>query len=184
MLVVLWVAGCGSSKEESSHSKPEKVKKAKIVGIDPLIYKCENLVTLADVSEALGGEITQKQVAFDPPPGTPLPCHYVLSAGERTELWSFDMDCRSDALETADALFEQYRVNQMNDAGISTNETGDLSIGRRAMDHHGQALIAVDDDTDCYIRVLGPSSEGRRTLGALLVNKLVWANAPIRPRRL
>lgn len=174
-----------SSSSESSGSAADKAGTSKTVGIDPLIYKCENLVTLDDVSQALGGQVQLMQVAFEPPPGTAEPCHYQLTLdGGTQQPWSFDLDCRPDALKTADKLFAQYQVNRMNDAGAVTNETGMIAVGRKAMDHHGQALIAVDDDTDCYMRVLGPSAEGRAALGKLLVDKLEWKNAPMRPRAL
>ena len=97
-------------------------------------------------------------------------------------VWSFDVDCRADALKTADVLFEQYKMSKMNDAGAVTNETGMFQIGRKAMDHHGQALIVVDDDTDCYLRIMGKQTDGRLALGKLLSEKLILDNAPMQPR--
>jgi hypothetical protein len=174
-----------SSSGEGSGSAAKKAGSSKTVGIDPLIYKCENLVTPDDVGQALGGQVQLMQVAFEPPAGTAEPCHYLLALEDGSQQpWSFDMDCRSDALKTADSLFEQYQQSRMNDAGAITNETGLVAIGRKAMDHHGQALIAVDDDTDCYLRILGPTAEGRAALGKLLLDKLEWKNAPMRPRAL
>lgn len=185
MLCVVGVhwAGCGSGDKSSSGEG--KDKKSEIIGIDPLTYKCENLVTVAQVAEALGGKVKQVQVAFSPPPGTPEPCHYMRTTEDgKAEPWSFDVDCRGDALKTANTLFKQYETTQMNDAGVVTNETGLVQIGRKAMDHHGQALIVVDDDTDCYMRVMGPAADGRVAMGKLLADKLVWKNAPMKPRPL
>lgn len=181
LLCASHVAGCSSSGDKSSAA--EEKRATDIVGIDPLTYKCENLVSVAEVADALGGKLQQRETAFSPEPGTPEPCHYLLTGEEgKMEPWSFDMDCRADALKTAGMLFKQYEVSRMNDAGAVTNETGLVQIGRRAMDHHGQALIVVDDDTDCYLRVMGPSAEGRIALGKLLTKKLILDNAPMRPR--
>ena len=221
LLLAVHVAACSSGKENSSSKGDNKT--TNVVGIHPQGYKCEDLVTVAEVADALGGKVDKREVAFSPPPGTAEPCHYIRTIERMPEVnpdgtpknpdgqpdgkkpednpdgktgdppeeakpvmvqepWSFDMDCREDALKTADALFEQYKAKPMNDAGAVTNETGLVQIGRKAMDHHGQALIIVDDDTDCYLRVMGPASEGRLALGKLLTDKLVLKNAPMKPR--
>lgn len=181
LLCVVHVAGCSSSG--GSSGEDDKGKTTEVIGIDPLSYKCEYLATVEQVAEAIGGKVEQRETAFTPEPGTAEQCAYLRTGEEgKQEAWSFDLDCRADAMKTADTLFKQYEKTRMNDAGAFTNETGLVQIGRRAMDHHGQALIVVDDDTDCYLRVMGPGAEGRLALGKLLVDKLVWKIAPIRPR--
>lgn len=181
LLCTIHVAGCSSSGDRSEAD--DERKKTELVGIDPLSYKCENLAALADVADALGGKVVQRETAFAPEPGTPEQCNYLRTSEDgKQEPWSFDMDCREDAIKTANTLFKQYKVSRMNDAGAVTNETGLVQIGRKAMDHHGQALIIIDDDTDCYLRVMGPSADRRLALGKLLTEKLVLENAPMRPR--
>ena len=178
--IALLALACSSSGGSGSSEEDKKV--SDVIGIDPIGYKCEYLVSLEQVTDALGGKVKVNQVAFEPPPGVAEPCHYTRKEGDTLESWSFDLDCRADALKDANALFKQYQVQKMNDAGAITNDTSDLQIGRRAMDHHGQALIFIDDDTDCYVRVLGPSQERRIALGKLLAKKLVIENVPMRPR--
>jgi hypothetical protein len=183
LVAAIAVVGCSSSGDKSSE---DETKVTDLVGIDPLSYKCEHLVSVAQVADALGGKVEQMQAAFSPEPGTAEPCNYLRTTEEgKTEPWSFDMDCRADALKTADKLFAQYSVVKTaeTDAGpVEQNTVSMVQIGRKAMDHHGQALIVVDDDTDCYLRVMGPAADGRLALGKLLADKLVWKNAPMRPR--
>jgi hypothetical protein len=173
----IWTFACGS-KGSSAGKDEEQARPIRLVGIDPMIYTCENLVTVDDVASALGGTITTAEVAFEPPPGTAAPCHYLRSFDESQQPWSFDMDCRKNALDTARGLLEQYQgTAARTDAGMSAAE-----VGKEAVDHHGQALLFIDDDTPCYVRVHGPSAEGRLSLARLLAEKLTLDTAPMTPR--
>lgn len=176
LAVCVWAVGCSSSDRsgEARDKTPEKT--TEVIGIDPLIYKCDNLVTVEDIAGALGGEISIAEVAFEPPPGTPEPCHYLRAAEDTQQPWSFDIDCRDDALRTAEALFEQYGAT-MNDAGVAA-----VDVGRQAIDHHGQSILFIDNDAPCFVRVHGPTAEGRLGLASLLADRLVPKNAPMRPR--
>jgi hypothetical protein len=172
----LWAPACGS-KGSSADKDKDEARPTRLVGIDPMIYKCENLVTVEDVASALGGTITAAEVAFEPPPGTAAPCHYLRSFDASQEPWSFDLDCRKNALDTARSLIEQYQgTATRTDAGMSAAE-----VGKEAVDHHGQALLFIDDDTPCYVRVHGPNAEGRLSLARLLAEKLTMDTAPMRP---
>lgn len=178
-LVVCALAMACSSGGNSSENRGSKAgKSTTVIGIDPVIYQCENLVTVADIAAILGGDVSVAEVAFTPPPGTAEPCHYLRTYQDTQQPWSFDMDCRDDALRTARALFDQYRVSK-TDAGVAAQN---VEVGKEALDHHGQALLFIDDDTPCYVRVQGPSAEGRLGLAKLLAEKLVPRNAPMRPR--
>lgn len=167
---------CGS-KGSSGKKEEEEPRTTRLVGIDPLVYKCENLFTAEDVAEALGDTVVAAEVAFEPPPGTAPPCHYLRTFDASQEPWSFDMDCRKNALDTAAKLFEQYQgTAAKTDAGVS-----DVEVGRQAVDHHGQAILFIDDDAPCYVRVHGPTAEGRLSLARLIAGKLTLANAPMTP---
>jgi hypothetical protein len=173
----VWALAC-SSKSPSKKDDDEEARPTRLFGIDPLVYKCENLVTVDEVASALAGPVTAAEIAFEPPPGTAAPCHYLLSLDAGQQPWSFDMDCRNNALDTARKLFEQYQgTADKTDAGMS-----EVEVGKAAVDHHGQALLFIDDDTPCYVRVHGPTTEGRLSLGRLLAGKLTMDNAPMTPR--
>jgi hypothetical protein len=171
---LVWVSAC--SQETSRHKAHEAQKTTAVIGIEPLLFRCEQLASPEDVASALGGVVTRTEVAFNPPPGTAAPCHYLRTYESTQQPWSFDIDCRDDALKTARTLFEQYR-NTLNEAGAEA-----VSVGREAMDHHGQALIFIDDDAPCYVRVNGPTAEGRLGLGKLIAERLRPETAPMRPR--
>ena len=36
------------------------------------------------------------------------------------------------------------------------NAAHEVEVGRRALDHHGQGLLFVDDDSPCYVPIVGP----------------------------
>lgn len=57
-------------------------------------------------------------------------------------------------------------------------ETKEVSVGRSALDHHGQALIFIDDDAPCYVRINGPGEAGRLGLAELIAERLGPENAP------
>jgi hypothetical protein len=177
LLVALcvWTFACSSRSSSGKDDEPQRT--TRLVGIDPLVFTCENLVTVADVASALGGTITAAEVAFEPPPGTAAPCHYLRTFDETQEPWSFDIDCRKSAHDTARSLMVQYQGTAAKmDAGISAVE-----VGKEAVDHHGQALLFIDDDSPCYVRVHGPRAEGRLSLAQLLAEKLTMDTAPMTP---
>lgn len=124
-------------------------------------------------------------------------------AGAAPEAWTFDVDCRDDYDKRADILFAQYEKTSaelvdryaqeaqargdkpiVTDAGVELKApTGAhvVELGRRALDHHGQGLLFVDDDAPCYVRIVGPGADRRLALGQLLAKNLREANAPMTP---
>ena len=104
--------------------------------------------------------------------------------------------------QRADALFAQYKrtsadlVQQYDhlsdagmvkptDAGVAIKRPDDaveVSVGAKALDHHGQGLLFIDDDAPCYVRVIGPDAPRRLALAQAVAKNLTFANAPMTPR--
>jgi hypothetical protein len=175
----------------------------KLAGVYPDDWKCESTAPLAELAKVLGGVPRPIDTPMTPPRGVPHPCNYEVQAGGTYEYWTFDIDCRDNMKQRADALFEQYRsgstdmVDQYNraaDAGALKNDAGivyrapegaaEVAVGAKALDHHGQGLIFIDDDAPCYVRVVGPEAARRLELARMLAKNLTFANAPMTPRPL
>jgi hypothetical protein len=56
-----------------------------------------------------------------------------------------------------------------------------VQVGKKALDHHGQGLIFVDDDAPCYVRVMGPDAARRLALAQVIAKNLTPARAPMTP---
>jgi len=119
------------------------------------------------------------------------------------ESWTFDLDCRPDYEERAELLFAEYAKKSeelvaeyskrttgpgvkppTDDAGVplrAPQAAHEAVVGRKALDHHGQGLLFVDDDAPCYVRVVGPDAERRLGLAQLVAGNLTEANAPMKP---
>ncbi|MBA3454397.1 MAG: hypothetical protein H0T42_14990 [Deltaproteobacteria bacterium] len=61
-------------------------------------------------------------------------------------------------------------------------ESAVVQVGAKALDHHGQGLLFIDDDAPCYVRIVGPDSARRLSLAQLVAKNLTFANAPMTPR--
>jgi hypothetical protein len=118
------------------------------------------------------------------------------------------MKQRADALfaqytRTSAELIEQYNAvadagpqpgSVKRDAGVKDKDAGpdapqrapepasEVQVGLKALDHHGQGLIFIDDDAPCYVRVVGPDNARRLDLAKLIAKGLTFANAPMTPR--
>jgi hypothetical protein len=57
-----------------------------------------------------------------------------------------------------------------------------VQVGAKALDHHGQGLLFIDDDAPCYVRIVGPDSTRRLALAQVIAKSLTFANAPMTPR--
>ena len=57
-----------------------------------------------------------------------------------------------------------------------------VDVGARGLDHNGQAVLFVDDDTPCYARIVGPDPVRRLALARLIAKNLRPATAPMEPR--
>src|SRR5262245_11412791 len=58
----------------------------------------------------------------------------------------------------------------------------EVAVGARGLDHHGQGLLFIDDDSPCYVRVVGPDADRRLALALHVVARLTPATAPMTPR--
>jgi hypothetical protein len=204
------LGGCKNDAPAPSQAEPTGPP-AKLAGVSPADFHCESIVTLDDLAQVLGAPVHPIDSAMTVPRGLPRPCNYLVdgtaparpdAGAPAPEAWTFDIDCRDGMKQRADQLFAQYtqqsadRVaayNGLADAGaIKPDDAGierhapegaaEVNVGAKGLDHHGQALIFIDDDAPCYVRVVGPDSTRRLELAKLLATRLTFANAPMTPR--
>jgi len=179
-----------------------------IVGIWPERWTCGDVAAIDQVTSVLGGTTELLDTPFQPPRGVPKPCNYSVSRATTTdagaaivEAWTFDVDCRDDYEKRAELMFAQYAQTSADqvaayneqvagakpptdDAGVpirAPEGSHEAMVGRKALDHHGQGLLFVDDDAPCYVRVVGPDAERRLGLAKLVADHLHEANAPMKP---
>lgn len=201
---VLFLAIAGACKTEPAKpdQAPPKSGEIKLAGVWPQSFKCDSIATPAALGAVLGGEVKQTDNPIATTKGLAPPCKYEVMREGTLELWDFDFDCRDNMKTTADALFEQYRKQNLEmiadwnykadaglfkptDAGTEYKRPGDpreVAIGAKGLDHHGLALIFIDDDAPCYVRVTGKDNDRRLELGKLLAKNLTFQNAPMTPR--
>jgi hypothetical protein len=172
----------------------------KLVGVDLDQWTCDLIATPAAISQLLGIPARGVDSTLGSAPGTPKPCNFVAE-GAAPEAWSFDFDCRDNALATAEKLFAEYTARNYeliaqfdassggkvvkDDAGVEQHAVAapfEVQVGKKALDHHGQAILFIDDDTPCYARVAGPDPERRLLVAKLVAQKLTPTTAPMRPR--
>lgn len=200
VLPLLALAACSSESKGSDTDKaPEPVRK--LAGIYPEKFQCETITPVAQLTQTLGGQARVVDNPMSPPRGVMHPCNYQVDINGAFEYWTWDADCRDDYKKRADALFTQYSndsaamVQQYNaaaDAGIKPTDAGyvmhaptgamEVQVGAKALDHHGQAILFIDDDAPCYVRVVGPDAGRRLELARLVAKNLTFENAPMTPR--
>jgi hypothetical protein len=193
--------GCENKTSGTASEQAGKVgEEVKLVGVDLELWTCDLIATPAAISELLGIPARGVDSTLGSAPGTPKPCNFVAE-GAAPEAWSFDFDCREGALKTAEKLFTEYTERnqalieqwdastggkvQKDDAGVEQHAVAapvEVQVGKKALDHHGQAILFIDDDTPCYARVAGPDPERRLLVAKLVAQKLTPATAPMRPR--
>ena len=181
---------------------------APLVGVDPAKFRCDSLLSEAQLADIAHGTVRVVEGSMPPPDGTAAPCTYIVESargsGTTTSAWSFDIDCRNGARDRADALFTQYRADSAMLVQAAAIENAkprpkpapgqpalpppnpnavalatDVDVGARGLDHHGQALIFIDDDAPCYVRVTGPDAVARKELAEVLALALRPATAPM-----
>jgi hypothetical protein len=198
----LLAAAC-SSERAPSRAESAPAPTGRLVGVYPEQFQCDSIATPAELASALGAEVRSIDGSMATPRGVPRPCNYALSVADAgVEAWTFDIDCRPNALATAEALFTQYRTTSAalvesyaaaKEAGKAVAADGgppakapeaahDVEVGARALDHHGQGLLFVDDDAPCYVRVVGPDAGRRMALARLVAANLTLEKAPMTPR--
>ncbi|MEZ4404346.1 MAG: hypothetical protein R3B06_30275 [Kofleriaceae bacterium] len=196
-LLALLLAACGSRKQPPPPT--DDTTTGRLVGIYPEQWGCEVVATVASLGEVLGGPVRQVEGSLAPPRGTPKPCNYLLEV-DPPQPWSFDLDCRADALHTAEIIWQQQLAQNQAlvaaaaDAGDAerTDDAGvvhavpagavEVAVGARGLDVSGQALLFIDDDSPCYGRVVGPDAARRLALAQLIATHLRPATAPMEPR--
>ncbi len=204
LALVLLATACDQKggKKEASSTTEGTDKKYEMLGVYPDRWTCELLVSEADVGTALGATATVAPGRKSGSKYVPGPCSYNVSAGGdagAAVAWFFDVDCREDYEKRAETLFGQYvqqnddlveAYNKANaegktktDAGVmkAPEDSAQVELGRRALDHHGQGLVFIDDDAPCYVRVVGPGTPQRLALGTLIAERLHEKNAPMEP---
>jgi hypothetical protein len=200
-LLGLWAAcktdGTAATKEQKTN-EPER----KLAGVFPDRFKCASILTDEQVGQILGGTAHPVDDVMTPPRGIAAPCNYAIGVPGGMESWTFDFDCRDGMKQRADALFEQYRTGSTDNieqfdhladaGGLKPNDAGivykrpesavEVAVGAKGLDHHGQALLFIDDDAPCYVRVVGPDAARRLELARQIAKNLTFANAPMTPR--
>jgi len=181
--LLLLSSGCGDKPKKKSAKKIEGQASEGFVGVDPSVFKCEPIGAVGDIARAVGGEVEMMEPMFDPPTGTPAPCDYrqigadteVLDGapGPAQRMWSVRFDCRDSYMPTT--VKEMERL--VADEGATR-----VTVGKWGVDHRDAALIIVDDNTPCSIRVVGPGATERMAIGNLIAAKLTLKTAPMTPR--
>lgn len=189
----------GATKQTEKSTEPER----KLAGVFPDRFLCDSITKPDAIAQLLGGVKASKlESAISPPKGVPQPCNYEVVMQSTLEYWTYDIDCRDNMKPRADALFAQYtrtsaelvqQYDQMTDAGmVKPTDAGivikrpddavEVEVGAKALDHHGQGLLFIDDDAPCYVRVIGPDAARRLELAKAVAKNLTFANAPMTPR--
>lgn len=191
-------SGNAPTKKQEKITEPER----KLAGVYPERFECGSIVKEDDLKTLLGAvKASLMTSAITPPRGLSQPCAYQVTMETAMEYWTYDFDCRDGMKHRADALFAQYKrtsadlVQQFDiaaDAGIKPNDAGIVvkrpddavvvEVGLKALDHHGQGLLFIDDDAPCYVRVVGPDATRRLELAKVIAKNLTFMNAPMSPR--
>jgi hypothetical protein len=199
-LAGLALAACEGNPSGAAAGGGGATDDIQLVGVDVDVWTCDLIATPASMSQLLGVPTRGIDSTLGSAPGTPKPCNFVAE-GPVPEAWSFDFDCRDNALGTAEKLFVEYSARNealiaqfdaatagkvtKDDAGVEQHAVAApvaVTVGKKALDHHGQAILFIDDDTPCYARVAGPDAERRLMVATMVAQKLVPQTAPMRPR--
>lgn len=199
-LAGLALAACEKKSSGAAGGAGTATEDIKLVGVDLDRWSCDLIATPASMSQLLGAPARGVDSVLGSAPGTPKPCNFVVE-GPVPEAWSFDFDCRDHALATAEKLFVEYAARNedliaqydaatggkvmTNDAGVEQHAVAApsvVAVGKKALDHHGQAILFIDDDAPCYARVAGPDAARRLVVAKMVAEKLTPATAPMRPR--
>ncbi len=176
------LVGCEKSTEEKAPVVTTKAaapsrREVALRGVSPSSFKCETIASIASMETLFGPGINVQETAFEPPPGVPRQCAFNRAVEDKREMWSFDIDCRDSARKDARDRMAQHTASA-GDAGVTT-----VALGRGALDHHNVALLFIDDDTPCQVRVLGLDAPRREQFARLLLKNLTPDTAPIRLNR-
>jgi hypothetical protein len=204
------LASCKPASKKSPVVAEPAAATVKMVGVKPASFVCESLLSDEQMSQLTGGVARHFDGGMPSPAGVAAPCNYAVtfagggsgSAAPIEQAWTYDVDCRPSAKDTADKLFAQYTktskdlVDQYNAAaaagtlevrdggGVPAAPTGSqvVQVGASGLDHHGQGLVFWDNDAPCYVRVVGGKTESRLAVAKHLADTLTPTNAPMTPR--
>lgn len=208
LLVLVACSSESGGQAKPKAAEPER----KLAGVYPEKFACDSIVTAEVVGQILGAPARQLDSPSSVPRGVPHPCSYEVAAKfPEYWTYDFDcrdgMKERADQLfaqytRTSAELMESY--NAASDAGptpgvkpdaaVKDSDAGpvaparapenaaEVSVGAKALDHHGQGLLFIDDDAPCYVRVVGPEAPRRLALAQAIAKNLTFANAPMSPR--
>lgn len=182
--VLLLSAACGDDKpKKKAAQKVEGQASAGFIGVDPSVFKCEPIGSLDDIAQAVGGAVVMMEPMFDPPKGTPAPCDYrqlgaqskVLdgAAAPAQRMWSVRFDCRDSYMPST--VREMERL-------VADEGAARVTVGKWGVDHRDAALMFIDDNTPCSVRVVGPGASERLAIGNVIAAKLTLKTAPMTPR--
>lgn len=212
LLIVFTLVGCKSEAKDEARPRDKPVEPVtQLAGVWPDKFQCSSITSTEALGPLLGGTARQIDNPAPVPRGVAHPCVYEVSTGNITDagvpintVWTYDFDCRDNYKKTADALFDAYKkqnadqvaefdrqadagLMKPNDAGIEYHRPGeasDVQVGAKALDHHGQGLLFIDDDAPCYVRVVGPDAAARLELAKMIAKNLTMQTAPMTPRPL
>jgi hypothetical protein len=210
-LIFLALLGCKPDGKGAQPKDKPVEGTSKLAGVWPDRFVCDSITTTDALDPILKGTTRQIVNPASVPRGVAHPCVYEVATGQATDagvaisvVYTYDFDCRDNYKKTADALFEAYKrqnadlvtefdrqadagLMKPNDAGIEyrrPGESSEVAVGAKALDHHGQGLLFIDDDAPCYVRVIGPDATARLDLAKLVAKNLTFMNAPMTPRPL
>lgn len=204
---LLVVAAC-SSDAAPPKDKPSGSDRpaGKIAGVFPDRFDCTTIISLDVLAQMLGGQLRRVDGPMSAQRGVPRPCEYEV-ASDPPAKYQYDFDCRDGYKQRADALFKQYKeqnvarieeYNRVSDAGPPTkapkgaedaavemrqpSPSSEVAVGSKGLDHNDQGILFLDDDAPCYVRVYGPDPAKRLELAKLVAKNLTYINAPMDPR--
>jgi hypothetical protein len=185
--------GCADDARSVAKGGAKPATESGFVGVDPLIFQCESVAPLGAVAQAVGGPVETTESPFTPAKGTPQPCSYALieprplpvpDGGTATGgdagapaaaqwLWSLTFDCR-----------DSYHAGTRREMERLIAEEGakPVELGSFAIVHRDAAILFFDDDSPCWVRVVGPGGKERLALARLVAERLTEKNAPMRPQ--
>lgn len=202
LLLLATADACKTDAASSAKAQEPAESATKLAGVWPTQFRCDSIASPADLTQLLGGEVRQTGNPIAATKGVPPPCMYDVLRDNLVEQWQFDFYCRDNYTTEYEGLVAQYQKQNLemiadwnhksdagmfkpNDAGIAYNRPGDpvaVEVGAKALDHHGQAVIFVDDDAPCFVRVAGKDTARRLELAKHLAKHLTFQNAPMTPR--
>jgi hypothetical protein len=189
-LVVAVIAALASGACGDDEPKKKQVERgageasAGFYGVDPSVFRCDAILPPSAVGSAIGGEVVTMDSMFTPPKGTPAPCDFrqinvpppVVQDGAPAPalpMWSIRFDCRESYMSSTEK--EMKRL-------IAEEGALEVTVGRWGVEHRDAALVFVDDNAPCTVRIVGPGSAERQAIGRLVADVLTPKTAPMTPR--